>query len=429
MQAEHDLTLEAASPPTVRHVRGEPSLLDAPGLDWHDLANEALAGLSARPVRMILTVLGTVIGLTALVSTLGLSRTAANRIVGRFDELAATQVEITMKESAETRNPSLLPWDAGARMARLNGVDSAGTLTSIDIGKDLIGATPLTDPTRRTRFNLSVHAASPSLFTAVRAHLVAGRFPDEGHSERADRLAVLGIDAARKLGIHTLEDMPAIAIGDQIYAVAGIVDAVARQHTLLTSVIIPEGTARREFHVRAPELVVVETRVGAAQLIGRQSLLALIPNDPSRLKVAIPEEPQRAREGVSSDLNALFLLLGSVSLLVGAIGIANITLISVMERTGEIGLRRALGATNRDIAAQFLMESAVIGFIGGIVGASIGTLVVVGVSATRQWTPILDAPVPLLAPIFGALVGVLAGLYPAARAAKLEPVEALRSGT
>jgi ABC-type antimicrobial peptide transport system permease subunit len=122
-------------------------------------------------------------------------------------------------------------------------------------------------------------------------------------------------------------------------------------------------------------------------------------------------------------------MLGGVSLLVGAIGIANVTLVSVIERTGEIGLRRALGATRRHIAMQFLLESSTMGLVGGILGASIGSLVVIGVAAYQDWTPVLDPLVPFAAPLLGALVGLISGTYPAFRAARLEPVEALRSGT
>ena len=191
--------------------------------------------------------------------------------------------------------------------------------------------------------------------------------------------------------------------------------------------MIPEGTAQREFGLTGPASVQVETRIGAASVIAGQLPLALNPADPKVLKVAAPPEPRRVRAGVQSDLNVLFLLLGGVSLLVGAIGIANVTLVSVLERVGEIGLRRALGAARRHIAAQFLVESTTLGLVGGVVGAALGTLVVVGVAASRTWTPVLEAWVPLGAPILGGAVGLLSGLYPSARAAALEPVDALRS--
>ncbi|HEX6920672.1 MAG TPA: ABC transporter permease, partial [Actinomycetes bacterium] len=202
-----------------------------------------------------------------------------------------------------------------------------------------------------------------------------------------------------------------------------------RKHALLSAVIIPEGAARTIYHLQAPQSVVVETQVGAASLLARQVPLALRPDQPTGLRVASPEQPQQLRAGVRNDLNVLFLMLGGVSLLVGAIGIANVTLVSVMERVGEIGLRRSLGATRRHVAVQFLIESASMGVLGGVLGASLGMLVVVGVATYQSWTPVVDPVVPLLAPLIGGLTGLLAGSYPAVRAARLEPVDALRSGT
>ena len=141
-----------------------------------------------------------------------------------------------------------------------------------------------------------------------------------------------------------------------------------------------------------------------------------------------PLEPDEVRAGVEEDVNALFLMLGGVSLLVGAIGIANVTLVSVLERVGEIGLRRALGAGRRHIAYQFLLESTGVGLFGGVIGASTGVLVVVVVSALRTWTPVMDARIALAAPVLGAVVGLVAGLYPALRASRMAPVDALRAG-
>jgi macrolide transport system ATP-binding/permease protein len=416
------------SPAPQGRAQGTGDLIAPSGMLPADLANETLAGLFARPGRMSLTVLGTVIGLAALVATLGLSRTAGNRIVGHFDELAATQVVVSRSTTASP-DASALPWDAPARLERLNGVVAAGNMSTVNIGKQQVSTSPISDPTRQTDLKLTVQAASPGLFTAVRAQLRGGRLLDEGNSLRAERVAVLGPSAAQKLGISGVEQLPAIRIGDDLYLVVGIIDSVARQPALLGAVIVPEGTARRDFGLTSPEVVVVETKIGAAKLISQQAALALRPDSTRGLKVASPPEPQRARDRVQSDLSLLFLMLGGVSLLVGAIGIANVTLVSVIERTGEIGLRRALGATRRHIAMQFLLESGTMGLVGGVLGASIGTLVVVGVSAYQDWTPVLDPLVPFAAPLLGAIVGLVSGTYPALRAARLEPVEALRTGT
>lgn len=400
-----------------------------PRMRPRDLFAEAVAGLLARPARVALTVLGTVIGVGALVATLGLSKTASNQIVGRFDALSATDVVVSPSTRAGGSGAAVLPWDSESRLRRLNGVAEAGTLADVDVRGALVRSVPVNDPLAAGAIQLPMKAASPGLFRAVHAQLSTGRFFDAGHSQRADRVLVLGSNAARRLGIERVDQQPAVFVGDRLYAVIGLLSSVRRHASLLGSAIMPEGTAEREFGLRAPALAQIETRIGAVELIVRQAPVALSPADPSLLKVASPPDPRQLRGEVKNDLNALFLLLGGVSLLVGAIGIANVTLVSVLERVGEIGLRRALGAGRRHIAAQFLLESTAMGFAGGIMGASLGTLVIVAVSAAKTWTPVLDPWVPLGAPALGALIGLISGTYPSLRAAALEPVEALRAGT
>ena len=205
------------------HRAGEPSAPRS-GITVRDLLNEALAGIFARPGRMVLTVLGVVIGMSALVATVGLTRTAGNRIISQFDQLAATELFVTARPGATTGivDARALPWDAPTRLHRLNGVVAAGTVSDVDVGNALVSSSPVKDPLNQSAFRLAVRAGSPDMFRAVRAVLETGRLPDAGHSDRADRVAVLGPDAAQRLGIHGVERLPAISIGDQIYLVIGI---------------------------------------------------------------------------------------------------------------------------------------------------------------------------------------------------------------
>lgn len=166
--------------------------------------------------------------------------------------------------------------------------------------------------------------------------------------------------------------------------------------------------------------------LGAATRIAGEAALALRRDHPEYFKALPPPDPKTLRSGVGGDLGSLFLPLAAVGLVIGAVGIANTTLVAVMERTGEIGLRRALGARGRHITVRFLSESTALGLIGGLIGTSIGTAVVVSVSAARRWSPALDPITLAAAPVPGLATGLLAGLYPAWRASRIPPAEALR---
>jgi ABC-type antimicrobial peptide transport system permease subunit len=397
---------------------------------WRDLVSEALAAMLARPQRTALTALGTLVGIATLVTVSGVASTAGAQIINRFDELAATTVTVVPAESADSQaTVNLIPWDAPERLQRLNGVVAAGTLTPIPLSTASIRATVVNDPLAPTAIDAHLVAASPGLDRAVRGQLAAGRFFDAGHDQRGDAVAVVGRNVAAQLQLGDLRLQPAVFVDDRPYTVIGVLDSVERAPSLLSSVIVPNQVARDVYGVTAPESVIIETAVGAANLIRAQAPIALAPQQPEALTAVQPPEPAATRARISDDVRVLFLVLGAVSLVIGGVGIASTTLVSVIERTGEIGLRRSLGASRRHIAALFVVESGLTGLLGAIVGASTGVLLTVAIAATQRWTPVLDGWLPPAAAALGALIGVLAGLYPAWRAAHIEPIAALRAHT
>lgn len=206
-------------------------------------------------------------------------------------------------------------------------------------------------------------------------------------------------------------------------------EAVDGAPSLLLSVVVPRGTAERLWGAPgqdAQATMLVVTEAGAAQQVVGEVAPALRPDTPGDLGVVPPPDPRTLREGVNTDLATLFLRLAGISLLVVTFGIANATLVAVLERTPEIGLRRSLVATRSHIARQILTESGALGAIDGIVGSSLGLMVVVAVCIPRDWSPVVDPALVLCAPLVGLGVGLPAGGYLAVRAGRSEPVDALR---
>lgn len=259
--------------------------------------------------------------------------------------------------------------------------------------------------------------------------VVTGAF-NAWHDAHASRVVLLGPQAARAIGYGRYASDSVVWLDGVQMTVAGVITNVAAQPELLSAVIIPYGTARELYPAPRTHQYIrlrVTTDPGAANVVADQLPAALDPTGRLSFEITRPPDIASLRDDVAGDLNALFVLLGGVCLLVGMVSIANTTFVAVIERTQEIGLRRAIGARRGHILSQFLIESTLLGTLGGLLGAALGVVSVVAICLIRQWTAVLDWRLALAGPILGAVTGVLAGLAPACRAARIEPIASLRS--
>ena len=395
-----------------------------------DLLTEATADIGARPGRLVMTVLGTVLGIGALIATVGFAHTAAGEIAREFTAVSATQLTVspTMEKTSNGTEIATgrLPWDAVDRIGHLVGIESATLLAKVKLADPTITAVPVNDPSAPLTAPPALYAASAGLLDTIGGRVVTGRTFDDGHDRRGDRVAMLGARAADRLGINRIDSQPSIFISGRAYAVIGIYGDVQRNGDLLDAVIIPTTTARTDLHLPSPGDLLARIAVGAGPQLRGQVPLALAPDAPETLEIGAPAGVSDLSRTVQADVNLVFVVLAVIVLLAGGLGIVNVTMLSVTERTGEIGLRRALGATQRNIAAQFMLESIIIGLLGGLIGASCGVLAVVAVSIAQGWTPVLDPLTATGGVALGAVVGLIAGSIPARRASRIEPVAALR---
>ena len=414
--------------------------LPSPRLTTRDAAAEAVAGIVQRPGRAVLTMLGTVLGVGAFVAVLGLTATGAGQISRQFTVLADTTVTVAdngpvNNVAAPGTNPAIgFPADADAVADHINGVAGAGVWWPVSLpeGTNFTGALALSATASQT---INLLAASPGAVRAMGLKLVAGSPLSTYENDTRQHVAMIDTTAAASLGISAarLASHPAVFVDGIAYTVVGVYSSAQRVVTSQSVMLIPEQTALADYGNPEPGIgnqdeaqMVVATRIGAALAVARQIAAAELPADPSRLVVTSPSNPQTLQGEVNGDLAGLFLILALVSLLIGAVGIANTTLVAVLERTEEIGLRRAVGARPRHIAAQFLAESTALGTLGGLIGTCIGVGTVVIFAAAKNWTAILNPVYTLPAPLIGSAVGLLAGAYPALRAARTSPLAALR---
>ncbi len=394
-----------------------------------DVAAEALAGILQRPGRSALTMFGTMLGIGTFVAVLGLSATANGQISKQFSILQATQVTVTDTGSGAAASPAYdFPLHADADADRLHGAIAAGVWWQvIPDTSNAVARVPAAGPA--DSLDLPVYAATPGALQASQTRLALGVLYNRFDESARLPVVLLGTAAASQLGIFDLQGQPAVFIEGQPFTVVGIVRSSPRLPQLGLGLTVPASVALSLWGPPSPAQaaqMIIHTRLGAAQVVARQAAVALRPDDPRLLTATAPAPPTTIQHAVDSSLDTLLLALAAVAVAVGAIGIANTTLVAILEREGEIGLRRALGARPSHIVTQFLAESAGLGLLGGLIGTGLGVLTTLVVTIHHHWTAILPTGTVILAPLAGAAIGLLAGLYPALRASSLEPAAALR---
>jgi putative ABC transport system permease protein len=385
-----------------------------------DVLRVAGGGLASRRLRAALSVLGVSIGIAAIVAVLGISESNRQSLLRDLDRLGTNLLTVTPGQELFTGNTATLPHRAIGMVRRIGPVEEVASISAID-GVTVRRSDRI--PEEETQ-GISVDAVDPQLRETLSLTLAKGRFLDAATATLP--AIVLGSVSAERLGVDRVG--VSIDVGGQWFTVIGILDAMPLAPQVDRSALIGYPIAKTLFaHADNPTTIFL--RAATDQVEDVRSVLAATvdPAEPSSAAVSRPSDAIEARAAAKSAYTSLFLGLGAVALLVGGIGIANVMVISVLERRSEIGLRRALGATRRHVRLQFLSESLLLSLAGGIAGVLLGGIVTAGYASTRDYATVV--PLTAVGGGVGAalLLGAIAGVYPAMRAARLAPTEALRA--
>jgi putative ABC transport system permease protein len=382
-----------------------------------DLLRLGVFGLRTRPGRVVLSALGIAIGIAAMIAVVGMSSSSKAMVDRVLDALGTNVLTATPAQGFGEQKP--LPPTALDSVLRQDDVESAaavGTVPATGVYRNALIPAPETK-------GIGVLAAWGDVPGVLGAELASGRWIDDGTG--APPQVVLGADAAAALGIDTVRADTRVWTGGQWVQVVGILRPVQLAEDLDNQVFVPRSLAAQLGFDGAP--TAVYTRVDPAHVERSRDLLAgaVRPGAPQDVGVTRPSDALAAKDATDDSFTGLLVGIGGVALLVGGIGVANTMVITVLERRAEVGVRRALGARRRSIRDQFLVESLLLSFLGGLAGVVLGVAVTVVFAVTQGWPVAL--PVWAVVGGLGAtvVIGGVSGLYPAARAARIPPTSAL----
>ena len=403
---------------------------EAGRLHFKDALRVSSVGLRARPLRAALSALGIAIGTAAIVGVLGLSASSQAGLLAEIDRLGTNLLTAEAGKTL-TGEESTLPLEAPARVGHLDEVEQ---VADTGLLKEKMVYRNSLIPEANTG-GLQVRAASLNLPPVLGTGISRGDWLNAGTARVP--VTVLGSVAAERLGVNRVFPDQRVWIGGRWFNVAGILAPSPLEPDIDNSALIGYPAARRylgyvSLHdgvVRAGPPSAIYVRAATEDVVEVQALLArtVNPEAPNEVDVSQPSDVLTARAAAAGAFDSLFLGLGVVALIVGAVGVANIMIISVLERRSEIGLRRALGATETQIRTQFLSESILLAVIGGVVGVAAGILATAVYASSKGWTVVIPVEAWTGGIVSAILIGAVAGLLPAVRASRMPPTVALRT--